>query len=215
MRFADLQRIYGAGESFGLAAADGEMAEIVLADQQLHAFTHDLHVRRVRQLPGKAAAESGRLRFPFQQVAVAFAFGGIAGVEVLPYRFRRGYADVRRQAVVHDLGQLFYRHRPVAVKAAALAQSVDPGVGASGADDGHGMAQDIFYGLFYFLLNGHALIGGLTLPAHVGGAVVFHCQQDVAHKTRSRMAPASSSRKKMRQMVSRVCHLTTFQRVRP
>ncbi len=169
-----LKGIDGAdGRGDGAVGVGREGFKVVGADEVLEGAAHGIHIERAHDM-SIVEAMGGRedTRVP-NIVAVLFAFGIEARMEVGGDLFTAQHADVGRQASMgvecHFEAAFGHAGDEVAVK--DLSTGVNAMVGAATAVDinlvgFNNTGEDLFDGLL------HADVTGLCLPTIVGGAVV-------------------------------------------
>ncbi len=163
----------------GEDGADGEIAfvfdafegvEIVLADEVPAGVLHALDVEVFVEVVGEVAEEEGAVAIGPDEVAVAFVLGA-ADVEVFGDFGHVADEDVFGEAGVDGAAEAFGVEGGVGAQDGDLALGVDAGIGAGGAVDDDGVAEDDAGGDLDLALDGGDGIA-LALPSAVGRAVV-------------------------------------------
>ena len=184
----------------GIATGRAKSRKIVAADKGGGGQFHCFEVEFLTDMPGGAGEGGGANRGEVDLVAVPFAAGGKAGMEVIVSLRRFFNCDIVGEEAINPLAKGDERKMTVRAEVGDHGAGMDAGVGTAGTMQDDLFANDLAEGFFDNLLDRAAF--SLALPADIGGAVVFNGQADSSHSGGRIINPRSSCPEKSLVMPS-------------
>ena len=186
----------------------------MFSGKRIQRTAHRLLIKRNRNMPvGIAAKRASVTRIP-DPVGIGFSGGQKAGVKIRRNLPAFQHADIRRKHGVQNKGIFFRRNRAGRIKMNLLVQRMDAGISPGSAGYRNRMSAGGRKRLLDYLLDSQAV--DLPLPAGIGGAVIFHCEQNPLQRNiPSSMTSASSTAITPQAIQSFLVIFSTRRRVRP